>query len=96
MIPREEAAASLGGWAEYWAHWANALFLAGYLETAGAAPFLPESRDDLGLLLRFYLLERALTELRDELDNRLDWVRIPTHGLLEILDAGCSPSIVPT
>jgi maltose alpha-D-glucosyltransferase / alpha-amylase len=96
VIPREEAAGSLAGWAEFWAHWANALFLAGYLETAGPAPFLPESRDDLGLLLRFYLLERALTELRDELDNRLDWARIPMHGILEILDAVWSPRIIGT
>ncbi len=33
-----------------------------------------------------YLLEKALYELRYELNNRPDWARIPLHGILQILD----------
>jgi predicted trehalose synthase len=33
------------------------------------------------------LLEKALYELKYELDNRPDWVRIPLGGLSDILDA---------
>jgi maltose alpha-D-glucosyltransferase/alpha-amylase len=32
--------------------------------------------------LRLYLAEKALYELRYELDNRPEWVRIPLRGLL--------------
>ena len=70
----------------FWSRWAGALYLAGYLETAGRTSFLPAGVDDARVLLQFYLLERALLELTHELTQRLDWVRIPLHGLLEILD----------
>jgi predicted trehalose synthase len=33
-----------------------------------------------------YLLEKALYELRYELNNRPDWARIPRHGILQLLD----------
>ena len=87
VISSKEAAESLRGWAEFWSHWANALFLTGYLDTAGGASFLPEPVDDLRVLLQSYLLERALIELRHELTQRLDWASIPVHGMLEILDS---------
>jgi maltose alpha-D-glucosyltransferase / alpha-amylase len=87
VIPRKEATASIRAWAEFWSGWSSALFLSGYLEAAGRASFLPESPEDLRLLLEFYLLERALMELHHELSQRLDWVRIPVHGILEILDS---------
>ncbi len=85
VIASKEAAGPLRGWAEFWSRWVNALFLTGYLDTAGRASFLPESVDDLRVLLEAYLLERALNELRHELNQRVDWVRIPIHGILEIL-----------
>src|SRR5579862_5049793 len=87
VIAPQDAAESLHGWATFWSRWAGALFLAGYLDTAGRPSFLPATVDDMRLLLRFYLLERALTELRHELTQRPDWVRIPVHGLLEILES---------
>jgi maltose alpha-D-glucosyltransferase/alpha-amylase len=88
VIPRDEAAGPLRAWAEFWSHWANTMFLSGYLETAGRASFLPESLEDLRVLLDCYLLERALRELRHELSQRQDWVRIPVHGIMEILGGG--------
>ena len=37
-------------------------------------------------LLDLFLLEKAFYELRYELDHRPDWVSIPLHGILELLD----------
>ncbi len=86
IIARKEVAGPLRTWAAVWSRWAGALYLAGYLETAGRTSFLPAGVDDARVLLQFCLLERALLELTHELTQRLDWVRIPLHGLLEILD----------
>ena len=87
VVARKEIAGPLRTWAEVWFRWAGALYLAGYLETAGPTSFLPAAADDARVLLRFCLLERALLELGHELTQRLDWVRIPIDGLLEILDS---------
>jgi maltose alpha-D-glucosyltransferase/alpha-amylase len=87
VVARKEIAGPLRTWAEVWSRWAGALYLAGYLETAGPTSFLPAAADDARVLLRFCLLERALLELGHELTQRLDWVRIPIDGLLEILDS---------
>ena len=37
-------------------------------------------------LLELFVLEKALYELRYEIDNRPDWVRIPLRGLIEALE----------
>jgi maltose alpha-D-glucosyltransferase/alpha-amylase len=86
IVAPKEAAGPLRTWAGIWSRWAGVLYLAGYLETAGRTSFLPGAADDARALLRFCLLERALLELSHELTQRLDWVRIPIHGLLEILE----------
>jgi len=86
VIPHQDAAESLRGWAGCWSRWASALFLAGYLDTAGRAAFLPGTAEEMRLLLRFYLLEEALEELRHELTQNSGQVHIPVQGLLEILD----------
>ena len=36
-------------------------------------------------LLELFVLEKAVYELKYEVDNRPDWVRIPLIGLLNIL-----------
>jgi maltose alpha-D-glucosyltransferase/alpha-amylase len=69
----------------------RSLHYAAHSALAGRTGFLPESLDDLRVLLDCYLLERALREVRHELGQRQDWVRIPVHGILEILD-GSQPS----
>ncbi|HEX3900807.1 MAG TPA: putative maltokinase [Mycobacteriales bacterium] len=60
-------------------------FLRSYLATAGTGGFLPTSRDELGALLDFLLLEKAIYELGYEADNRPTWVDIPARGVLDLL-----------
>jgi maltose alpha-D-glucosyltransferase/alpha-amylase len=80
-----EDAEALEPWAHAWYGWAAGAFLRGYLATARQGEFLPASRDELRVLLDALLLERAIYELRHELDNRLAWVRIALRGIEQLL-----------
>ena len=71
---------------QFWTAWTSAAFLKSYLALADGQPFLPGQRENSQLLLDVYLLEKALYELRYELNNRPDWARIPLHGILQLLD----------
>ena len=52
--------------------------------------FVPEGFDSFTALCRIFLIEKALYELRYELNNRPDWLHIPLAGLIELLDKGPS------
>jgi trehalose synthase-fused probable maltokinase len=72
-------------WADLWQTWAAAAFLRSYLKTAGSGAFLPQDRASIDNLLRVFTLEKALYELRYELNHRPDWVSIPLSGIVELL-----------
>ena len=80
-----EAVASLQAWARFWVDAVSAAFLKSYLSTAGAASWVPQTPEDLELQLTTMLLEKALYELRYELNLRPDWVRIPLRGILDLV-----------
>ena len=61
-------------------------FLKAYIQTAQGAPFLPESSEELELLLSAFLLEKAAYEISYELNNRPDWVIIPLQGILQLME----------
>jgi maltose alpha-D-glucosyltransferase/alpha-amylase len=67
-------------WADTWLHWVSTFFLEGYLATAKHTQLLPSSTAHLDLLLRTYLLEKALYEIGYELGHRPDWVGIPIEA----------------
>jgi trehalose synthase-fused probable maltokinase len=72
-------------WHRFWYAWVSAAFLNPYLATAAGGTFLPSSRDDIKLLLDYYLLEKAVYELAYEINHRPDWVRIPLMGILHLV-----------
>jgi len=72
-------------WARFWVDSVSAVFLKSYLATAGGASWVPQNQDDLELQLTTMLLEKALYELRYELNLRPDWVRIPLRGILDLV-----------
>ena len=80
-----DARPRLEAWARFWADSVSAAFLRSYLTTAGKASFVPQTTEDLDLQLSTMLLEKALYELRYELNSRPDWVRIPLRGILEVV-----------
>ncbi len=80
-----EALPRVRSWARFWVDSVSAAFVRSYLSTAGSASFVAQTPEDLELQLRTMLLEKALYELRYELNSRPDWVRIPLRGILEML-----------
>jgi maltokinase len=70
---------------EGWELAAREAFLTGYHETVDPA-LLPPGEAPIHVLLSIYELEKAVYELRYELDNRPDWVQIPVAGILRLLD----------
>ena len=75
-------------WARFWVDCVSVAFLRSYLATAGTASFVPQTAPDLELQLTTMLLEKALYELRYELNSRPDWVRIPLRGIHDLVAPG--------
>jgi maltose alpha-D-glucosyltransferase/alpha-amylase len=82
MLPRMQP------WARFWVDCVSVAFLRSYLATAGTASFVPQTPADLELQLTTMLLEKALYELRYELNSRPDWVRIPLRGIRDLVAPG--------
>jgi trehalose synthase-fused probable maltokinase len=70
---------------EDWEARARDEFLDAYLDTADPS-LLPPGRHGVEQLLSVFELEKAVYELRYELNNRPDWVRIPVAGILRLLE----------
>ena len=84
-VASPESLPALESWALYWERWVSAAYLRAYLARAQGASFVPQSREELALMLDVYVLEKAIYELGYELNNRPDWVRIPLQGIRQIL-----------
>jgi len=80
-----EVAARLARFAEIWYHYCRGIFLKAYFEKAAGANLLPREKNDTELLLRIFLLEKAIYELNYELNNRPSWVGIPMRGIQALL-----------
>jgi maltose alpha-D-glucosyltransferase/alpha-amylase len=70
-----------------WRAQASAAFLAGHRDGIGDASSWPADERGARALLDLFLVEKALYELRYEIDNRPDWVGAALRGLLEMADA---------
>ena len=70
---------------ETWEADARAQFLDGYL-AAIEPSLLPPGSGGIERLLSVFELEKAVFELRYELDNRPDWVGIPVVGIQRLID----------
>jgi maltokinase len=71
---------------EGWEERARATFLDGYFQAADPA-LLPPGEDPTRKLLAIFELEKAVYELRYELNNRPDWVAIPAAGIVRLLES---------
>jgi maltose alpha-D-glucosyltransferase/alpha-amylase len=81
-----EIRAQQGTIGRQWQKETREAFLDGYEKVAQTAGLVSPRGDGRGLL-ELMLLEKCLYELKYELDNRPDWVRIPLGGLSDILGA---------
>jgi trehalose synthase-fused probable maltokinase len=68
-----------------WEERAREEFLGGYHETVDAA-LLPAGQQTTEKLLAIFELEKAVYELRYELNNRPDWVKIPVAGIQRLIE----------
>jgi maltokinase len=68
-----------------WEEEARARFLEAYLGTVDPT-LLPAGRPATEKLLEIFELEKAVYELRYELNNRPDWVPIPVAGIARLLE----------
>ena len=84
---RKEDVPFLERWADLWYRQINSIFLQSYLKTTASAIFIPQSSDDLQIMLEAYLLDKAVYEIGYELNNRPSWVVIPIRGIKHILQA---------
>jgi predicted trehalose synthase len=67
------------------------MFLDGYLATVDPS-LLPNGHVGIERLLTVFELEKAVYELRYELDNRPDWVGIPVAAIQRLIDPATAPS----
>jgi predicted trehalose synthase len=67
-----------------WEARARAEFMSGY--RAAIEPTLVPSGSAMEKLLAVFELEKAVYELRYELNNRPDWVSIPVAGIVRMLE----------
>jgi maltose alpha-D-glucosyltransferase / alpha-amylase len=75
---REKDIEFLEEWAEQWQHYVSRFYLGAYLEKMGMEKSLSNESE---ILIRTYLLEKAVYELGYELNGRPDWVNIPLRGI---------------
>ena len=76
---------------ETWEEQAREQFLAGYFDTVDPT-LLPSGQIAIDRLLSVYELEKAVYELRYELDNRPEWVGIPVAGISRLIDQAATTS----
>jgi maltose alpha-D-glucosyltransferase/alpha-amylase len=84
---RSEDIPVLEPWANLWYRCVSGVFLKGYFDTTRGAAFIPEEKPELDIMLKAFLLEKAVYELGYELNNRPEWVAIPLKGITDLLGA---------
>lgn len=75
---REKDLEFLSQWAEQWQHYVSRFYMGAYMERSGMGRNLSDENE---ILMRVYLLEKAIYELGYELNGRPDWVIIPLRGI---------------
>ncbi|MBE0616844.1 MAG: phosphotransferase, partial [Proteobacteria bacterium] len=85
LSARSDDASRLEPWVRAWHQYSASRFLSAYLRTASDQGFLPTAAEEIRVLLRAFLLEKAVYELGYELNNRPAWVEIPLRGILDTL-----------
>ncbi len=77
----------IGPLVQAWEQETAQAFLAGYRNALDDGIVLPADAAAAGRLIEFFVIEKALYELRYEMNNRPDWLSIPLFGLIRILDS---------
>jgi maltose alpha-D-glucosyltransferase/alpha-amylase len=73
--------------AALWEQQARGAFLRAYVAHAGETGLI-RSLDDVSGLIALFEFEKALYELRYEMNNRPDWLPVPLAGIAQLLEGG--------
>jgi len=71
-------------WQRKWFESCRAAFLDGYFDALAVPGITPKTSRATESLLDLFVLEKALYELRYEINHRPDWISIPLAGLSEL------------
>lgn len=77
---------NLEEWAETWHYYISRIYIKGYFDKAGNKDYVPKKHEDFKILMHTYLLEKSLTELNYEIENRPEWIIIPIRGIKAVLN----------
>ncbi len=69
-------------WADQWQHYTSRFYFGAYMEKMGMSKELSKENE---ILIRTYLIEKAVYELGYELNGRPDWVNIPLRGIYYLM-----------
>nr|MDF0368924.1 maltose alpha-D-glucosyltransferase [Nodosilinea sp. TSF1-S3] len=72
-------------WAEFWYRWVSTTFVKAYLATASRDSFLPQTPQELEVLLNNYLIEQAIQDLGQQLTHQSAHITIPLRRILYLL-----------
>ncbi len=76
----------VGPLVQAWEQETSAAFLEGYRGAIEGCGVLPADQDAAERLIRFFVIEKALYELRYEMNNRPDWLSIPLFSLIRTIE----------
>jgi maltose alpha-D-glucosyltransferase/alpha-amylase len=69
-----------------WYRWSSSALLKGYQSASAESKLLPQSPAEREMLLRFYLLERSISELADVLSRQPDAASVRIGGVLDLIE----------
>jgi maltose alpha-D-glucosyltransferase/alpha-amylase len=85
---RKEDAPVVEPWVELWCRYVSGIFLRSYLDSVGGSPFIPKDREELEIMVKAFLLEKAVYELGYDLNNRPGWIMTPLRGIRALIREG--------
>jgi maltose alpha-D-glucosyltransferase/alpha-amylase len=74
-------------WARFWYSHVSAAFLRGYFKAAEGASYLPRTHEEQEILLVTYVLERALLDLRADIEDKPELSGMAFRVILHLLGA---------
>ncbi len=87
VVVRKEDVPRLEEWSRAWYLWVSATFMHSYYELMSDTPVLPARAEDVEVMLNGYLLQKALYEVKYEMNNRPDWLHVPVRGIMQLLES---------